>query len=259
MDINGFDPLLDRSLVLQLLGLFEENEKKLLQRDWVASSLAAGKFCEALMQLISQLDGKSLSGSRTFDEMCTLLEDNSKPHKIAQRAPFLLIARSLRVVYQIRSRKGVAHFSSKINVDNFDAKYCKDTIVWCLFEFVSLCYTGASRESIASQLYNNLLYETPVISKIAGNQIVLVPGIVAEEEILLHLHYAGDEGITRTLLGKYVQQSPAHISNSLTKLSSKAKRQIVNDKIGKRFIITSLGTNRVLAQILPKYVKSLIS
>ena len=66
----------------------------------------------------------------------------------------------------------------------------------------------------------------------------------AEEEVLVLLHYAGEQGFSRTELGKYAMVSPSSVTLALSKLEDPSRREITQLS-NKRYRLTDLGSKRI--------------
>ncbi len=73
----------------------------------------------------------------------------------------------------------------------------------------------------------------------------------AEEEVLVLLHYAGEQGFSRSELGRYSKFSPAAITTALQKLISSRIREIVVLTTGK-YRLTDLGSKRIRENLADK-------
>ena len=65
----------------------------------------------------------------------------------------------------------------------------------------------------------------------------------AEEELLVLMHYAGEQGFTRKELGKYAMQRPPAVTVALQKLASPELRQVV--EVNGKYRLTDLGSKRI--------------
>jgi Mn-dependent DtxR family transcriptional regulator len=78
----------------------------------------------------------------------------------------------------------------------------------------------------------------------------------AEEEVLVLLHYAGEEGFSRTKIGKAAQVPPPSVTRALQSFESPGTRQIV--KLGSgNYRLTDLGAKRIREQLADKLLISL--
>jgi hypothetical protein len=75
--------------------------------------------------------------------------------------------------------------------------------------------------------------------------------LTAEEELLVLLHYDGEQGFTRTELGKSAKVSAASVTLGLKKLTDHSSREVVHLPSG-RYRLTDLGSKRIREKIPDK-------
>lgn len=112
-------------------------------------------------------------------------------------------------------------------------------------------WKGTDREQIAKAIRELLQFDVPCIGKFEDIILVQRTDLTTEEEVLVLLHYAGEQGFSRTELGKYAQVSPASVTTSLQRLTSPASRQVVQLTSGK-YRLADLGSKRVREQLADK-------
>jgi len=72
-----------------------------------------------------------------------------------------------------------------------------------------------------------------------------------EEEILVLLHYAGEQGFTRRELGQYAMSSAPAITKAIDALTSSKRREAVQVNDG-RYVIADLGQKRLRENLAGK-------
>jgi hypothetical protein len=73
---------------------------------------------------------------------------------------------------------------------------------------------------VAKAIRELLTFDVPCIGKFEEVIMVQRTDLTAEEEVLVLLHYAGEQGFTRTELGKYAMLKPPAVTTALQKLTS---------------------------------------
>jgi hypothetical protein len=73
----------------------------------------------------------------------------------------------------------------------------------------------------------------------------------ASEEILVLLHYAGENGFIRKELGKYAMHDPPRITEALKGLTASALRQVILLTSG-RYRFTDLGSKYLRERLSDK-------
>jgi Mn-dependent DtxR family transcriptional regulator len=75
--------------------------------------------------------------------------------------------------------------------------------------------------------------------------------LTAEEELLVLLHYAGEQGFTRAQLGKSAKVSAASVTLALQKLMDASSREVVLLP-SKCYRLTDLGSKRIREKLPDK-------
>lgn len=119
-----------------------------------------------------------------------------------------------------------------------DSKVIIEMVRWCFAEALRMFWAGTDREQVAKAIRELLTFDVPCIG--VFNDVILVQrtDLSPEEEILVLLHYAGEQGFTRTEIGKYAMVKPPAV-----KLTDPSVRQVVEFS-PKRFRLTDLGAKR---------------
>jgi hypothetical protein len=133
-----------------------------------------------------------------------------------------------------------------------DAKFVIESVRWIMNETLRIFWKG-DREIVAVAVRELLQFDVPAIGKYGDILIVQRTDLSAEEELLILLHYAGEDGMPRRALGKYAQFAPPTITQALQRLSAPNKRQIVMLR-GDTYRLTDLGSKRVREQLSSKLV-----
>ncbi|MEM5428243.1 hypothetical protein [Cupriavidus oxalaticus] len=248
--LSELSPPLDHLLCSQLLDEFISAERRYIQRDWEPAELDGGQFCEILARIYYHLDSGVLSQGKDFDDCCKYLENEQVKHKVQPRRDAIHVIRVLRTIYKFRSQRGAVHISPSYQPNHMDSKLVIECVRWAMNETLRLFWSG-DRESVAKAIRELLQFDVPSVGIFDGVLLVQRTDLSAEEELLVLLHYAGEEGFNRTDLGKYAQRAPSTITNALKKLASPDCRQIVLLGSGK-YRLTDLGSRRVREQLSTK-------
>ncbi|NED88982.1 hypothetical protein G3I76_54060, partial [Streptomyces sp. SID11233] len=126
------------SLVDELIAAYGEAKTTYYAGVYRLSSVAGGRFCEAAYRLLEEIvDGRhtalgdGLNTSRLQDRLAR------SPHT-HDRAVRHFIPRALRVAYDVRNNRGVAHLAAEIDSNVQDATLVVTILDWVLAEFVRL-------------------------------------------------------------------------------------------------------------------------
>ena len=121
---------------------------------------------------------------------------------------------------------------------------------WVLSEILRVFWTG-DRTLIARFIRELLQFEVPSIGEFGGKLLVQRTDCTVEEEVIVLLHHAGEQGLSRKHLGQFVRGSPSAISQALKKLISNTLRQVIQLESA-NYRLTDLGVQRVLSQLMTK-------
>lgn len=247
--VPPFEHLLATKLVDEFIGM----ERRFIQRDWEPANLDGGQFAEAAAKILYQLDSGANPYNKEVGQCIKYIENNDAPHHLKEKTEFRNIrhlARVIAIVWQFRSERGAVHISATYSPNHMDSKFLIESVRWCMNEFLRIFWNG-NRDEVAKTIRELLQFDVPCIGIFSGKLVVQRVDLKPAEEVLLLLHFAGEEGLTRTELGKFSMFSPSAITNSLSKLSSKEYRQITSTPSAK-YVLTDLGNRRVRENLSDK-------
>jgi hypothetical protein len=121
-------------------------------------------------------------------------------------------------------------------------------------EILRIFWTG-DREVVAKAIRELLQFDVPAIGVFDGKPLVQRTDLTPEEEVLLLLHYAGEQGYSRTQLGQTAKYSAPSVTKALQKLINADCRQAVQIN-NANYRLTDLGSKRVREQLAHKLVLS---
>ena len=248
--IKNLCPPFDIFLTTQLVDEFISLEKRYIQRDWEPAQLDGGQFCEVLARILYHQDSGNLNLSKPFSECNDYIENNSVSHAVTPRHDLIHLVKVSQVVYKFRSQRGSVHISPTYSPNHMDAKWMIESVRWCFNEVLRI-FWNSDREEVAKAICEILVFDVPAIGKYDDILIVQRTDLSCEQEIVMLLHYAGDDGLSRTQIGKYMQSSPSTITNNLQKLVGSSKRQVIQKKNG-NYMLTELGAKVVREELAEK-------
>lgn len=247
--LQDLSPPFDHLLCTQLLDEFISSEHRFIQRDWEPGQLDGGQFSEVAARILYHIDSGNLNRSKEFDECAKYIENEQLSHAITRRDA-LHIIRVLRTIYKFRSQRGAVHISPSYTPNHMDSKLVIECVRWTMNELLRLYWRG-DREAVAKAIRELLEFDVPAVGVFGEAILVQRTDVSPEEEILILLHYAGDEGFSRKSLGLWVQCPPPRITESLQKLVSPAFRQVIQLSNG-NYRLTDLGSRRVREELANK-------
>lgn len=247
--LSGVSPPLDNILTEQLIDEFVSIEKRYILGDWEPATLDGGQFTEAAARIIYHQDSQNLNRRRSVNNCLKYIEDekNQNQHYYRDRKSSLHITKVIRSIYKFRSDRGAVHIDPVYTANHLDSKLVIENSRWVLGEILRIFWTG-DLVIIAQTIRELLQYEIPAIGKYDDFLLVQRTDCTAEEEILLLLQFAGENGISRQDLGRFVQKDASTISNAIRKLGLKNLRQIIRLKNG-NYRLTDKGIQRVLGEL----------
>lgn len=243
-------PPLDHLLCTQLLDEFVSAERRFIQRDWEPAELDGGQFCEILARIFYHQDSGTLSQGKDFDDCCKHLEGEHGMHKLTPRRDVIHLVRVLRTVYKFRSQRGAVHISPNYAPNHMDSKLVIECVRWAMNETLRIFWQG-DREAVGKAIRELLQFDVPSVGTFDGLLLVQRTDLSTEEEILVLLHYAGEDGFSRTEIGKSAMRSPPAVSTTLKKLIAPDCRQLIVLPSG-RYRLTDLGSRRIREQLAAK-------
>ncbi len=248
--LSGISPPLDHKLADQLLSEYVSQEKRYVLGEWEPATLDGGQFVEAAARLLCHQDSLKVDRRRKVDDCLKYVEDpkNQNQHHFPERKAALHLARVLRTIYKFRSDRGAIHIDPDYTANQLDSRLVIDNTRWTLSEVLRLFWSG-NRQQVAKAIREILQYEIPAIGTYEDQLIVQRRDCTAEEEVLLLLHHAGEAGLARKDLGRFVRKAPSKITEAIQALQD--KRDIIALK-GRRYRLTDLGTRRVVRELATK-------
>lgn len=247
-------PPLDETLIELLIEEFLSLENRFVLRDWEPATLDGGQFSEIFSRIIYAVDSGNLNRNKSVNNCLKYIEDRdqSNPHNFPDRKSSLHMCRVLRFTYKFRSDRGAVHINPNYTANHLDSKLIIENIRWLFSELLRIFWNGDRTE--VKQLIKNIIeFDLPVVGKFENKLLVQRTNCSTEEEILILLHYSGNEGLSRNELGKFVHKAASTISNSLKDLSSTDRRLIIQKSNG-NYRLTDLG-NKYIQESLPEKLK----
>jgi hypothetical protein len=251
-------PPLDSKLAVQLVDEFVAMEKRYIQRDWGPSGVDGGMFAEALARILYHQDSGTLNLRKPIGECLDYIEETKGPVQhalgvpattVVRRSDVLYIARLLRLIWKFRSDRGIAHLSATYDANHMDSRILAEMVRWCMNEALRIFGAG-DREVVARMVRELLRFEVPCIATYGGTLLIQRTDLTAEEEVLVLLHYGGEEGVPRREITRTIRFfSSSTVSGVLSKLEGLRQAVVLP---GERWSLTDLGAKRVREELADK-------
>lgn len=248
--IAAIAPPLDPFLANQLLDEFVSLERRFIQRDWEPAELDGGQFCEILSRVIYHQDSGNLSLSKPYEECLKYVENDQVHHAMQPRREALHLVAAIKVAYKFRSQRGGVHISATYTPNQMDAKFIMEVVRWLMNESLRIFWAG-DREKVAKAIREILQFDVPAVGKYEDQLQVQRTDLSAEEEVVVLLHFAGETGMSRLELGKWVGHASQRTSEALQTLTSPRVRQVILLQRGV-YRLTDLGSKRIREQLAEK-------
>lgn len=250
--LADLSPPLDNLLATQLLDEFISAERRFVQRDWDPAQLDGGQFCEVAARIWYSMDSGTVNRTKEFEECVKYLENETAPHAISLRRDAIHVARVLRTAYKFRSQRGGVHITPHYSSNHMDSRLVVECVRWVMMETLRRFWLG-DRELVAKAIRELLQFDVPAVGVFEAEIIVQRTDLSGDEELLVLLHFAGEEGFTQVELTKASRFSKQSVSTSLATLEARSCRQIIRLSNGK-FRLTDLGSKRIRDELAEKLI-----
>lgn len=232
---------LPRNVVDELLEAFIEAKRRFHLRDLRPQEVEGGRFSEAAFRLLQHTCGKAVTpiGKQlpSVDVLVRQLEnETSQPDAIRFHVP-----RTLRLIYDIRNKRDVAHLADGIDANLQDATLVIANMDWVVAELVRLFHNISADE--AQVIIENLVTkEVPAVEEIDGQPVVLT-ALKPRDQALLMLYRAGAAGASLDELTSWLRTRKDHLRTRLAKLDGDAL--VLLHPSSERYFITAKGRREV--------------
>ena len=216
---NGLESKLPVELVNELLQSYEDVKSNFYIGKFRPNEVEGGRFSECVFRILEFITknkytplGRKITN---FEEECEKLRNlpvGSHPDSVR-----LYIPRSIRVVYDIRNNRDVAHLGDGIDPNIQDASIVVSICDWIMAELVRLFHNITPDE--AYRIINDIVSrKIPAIQEFDKKMKTLNPSFSAEERILTVLYHKGSKGADRKELSESLK--PNQRTNILRTLKS---------------------------------------
>ena len=229
------------ALIKRLLEHYIEIKQNFFLGRYEPSQLNSAKFAEVVFRILEYITRGNytpLDKDIQINALIQYLENlpkNKHPDSIRLHIP-----RILKIIYDIRSKRGVTHVS-EINPNLMDATFVVSACDWIMAEFIRLYQTDDINEA---QIIIDSIVErkVPIIEEFGDDLKVLNPNLTVADKILLILYKKYPKYVSTSDLKNWIKtKSAAHITTVLRQLDGDAK---IHRK-GKENVITKKGIEYV--------------
>jgi hypothetical protein len=226
-------------LVDEVLGAFAEAKRRYYRDDLRPSEIEGGRFSEGVFRILQWTTtqtyvplGKTLP---SVDKLLVTLENAQGTESVRLHIP-----RTLRLIYDVRNKRDVAHLADGISPNVQDATLVVRNMEWVLAELVRLFHDvpPAAAHDIIADLVSK---DVPLIQVFDGFPRVLQQ-LKASDHVLVLLYWRGPEGTTLEELNSWVRLAMrSNLRRTVSGLDSKNLVHLRDD----RYVLTHLGERDV--------------
>ncbi|MGD0001213.1 MAG: hypothetical protein ABSE21_14045 [Bryobacteraceae bacterium] len=231
------------ALVQELLDAHAEAKRNFYLGGLRLSEVEGGRFCEAAFRMLEHATagahtplGMRLGTDRLIGQLAQI-PAGSAPESIRLHIP-----RALRIVYDIRNKRDVAHLADGIDPNLQDATIVIAVLDWILAELIRL-YHGVSPNDATVMVEMIVARNAPVVQEFQGFPKVLRPGLPAGDVVLILLYQRGSKGATLLELLEWVR--PSMRGNLRRTLDRLVDERAFAHSSGTRYYITRTGERSV--------------
>lgn len=249
---NGFVGAgIPQELVDRLMETYVEAKRRFHLEDLRPNEVEGGRFSEAVFRILQYAtDGGNYTPlAKSIPKVDDLLKrlENVPAKSVLDDSLRLHIPRTLRLVYDIRNKRDVAHLADDIDPNLQDATLVIGNMNWVMAELVRL-YHRVSADKAQAIIEELVTREVPVVQEIAGQPVILKE-MRPRDQALVMLYRAGAEGTTLDELGAWLRVGRKdHLKARLHKLDE--DRLVLAHPANGRYYISGLGQRDVEARRL---------
>lgn len=215
--IRELSMLVDPAFARGAVESYIDMQQRFLIGDWGPAELNGGRLCEAVSRAVLQIDTGKVNHSILPGKIRDILLDQKISHALTA-SDRNHISKAIEVVYKFRSDRGAVHISPLHLANDMDAMFVLHAGKWILAEFLRIVWTR-NREQVGEVISQLVQLQHSLIHELDGRPKVLVKGIVAPDEVLLLLHHATGNQLSRSALKTYAEdQKPSTISTAISRL-----------------------------------------
>jgi len=196
--MNVFDVLksaYNPAIAGHVLDAYREIEQNFVLKKWKPSELDAGHFVESVRRLLElELTGKHTPFNKPlprFNDQALLYYEHQSGHESYR----LLIPRVLKAIYNIRSKRGVAHISD-VSPNEVDSTLILHCVKWILSEIVRL-KSGLSVQDTQKLMHRIVERQIPLIWKDADVTRILDASMSARDQVLVLLYDKSPQSVEK--------------------------------------------------------------
>ena len=179
------------ALASELLDSYVEAKRRYYLGDHRPQEVEGGRFSEAGLRILQHACGHPVTPiGKTLPGFNEPLLGKFESATAAPDSVRFHIPRALKLIYDIRNKRDVAHLADGIDPNLQDATLVIGNMDWVVAEFVRL-YHGVSADQAQSIIEDLVTREVPAIQEIDGQPVILAD-LQPRDQAILMLYRAGD-------------------------------------------------------------------
>jgi hypothetical protein len=233
---------LPAAFVEKLLDAYVEAKRRFHLGDLRPQEVAGGRFSEATFRLLQHACGMTPTPLGTqlpsVDKLLGQFEnETAQPDAIRFHIP-----RTLRVIYDVRNKRDVAHLADGIDPNLQDATLVVASMDWIVAELVRLYHEMSANEAQAI-IESLVTKEVPAVEEIDGQPVVL-SDLMPSDQALLMLYRAGAAGASLDEMAGWLRAPRKdRLRDRLAKLD--ANKLVLLHPDNGRYFVTAKGRREV--------------
>lgn len=226
-------------LVDELVEAFAEAKRRFYRDDLRPSEIEGARFSEAVLRILQWATAQKYTAlGKTLPSVDTMM--STLVNAQANDSIRMHIPRTLRLIYDVRNKRDVAHLGDGIEPNQQDATLVVRNMEWVLAELIRL-YNNVSAKEAHGIIVDLVSKDVPLIQVFDGCPRVLKP-LKASDHFLVLLYWRGAEGATFEELHAWARAPMrANLRRTLKALDDKDLIHLQGDK----YLLTHLGEDDV--------------
>ena len=225
-----------------MLAAYVEAKRRYHLGDHRPQAVEGGRFSEAVFRVLQHLCGIAVTplgkALPPTDKLLPRFENaTGRPDGIRLHIP-----RTLKLIYDIRSKRDVAHLGDGIDPNLQDATLVTGCMDWVVAELVRL-HHGVSADEAQRIIEDLVTKEVPAVQEIEGQPVILAD-LQPREQALLLLYRAGAGGLSLDELASGLRTPRKdHLKARLQRLDE--EKLVLHHPETNRYYVTARGARYV--------------
>lgn len=193
---SSLETVFPKPLVDELLRAYTQLKQDYYAEKHAPSEVEGGKFSEAVFRMLEFVTTGSYTAlGRTLNTESVIINLQNIPHGAQPESVRIHIPRTLRVMYDIRSKRDAVHLADGIDPNFQDSTFVSASADWVMAELVRL-YHGVQPQE-AQRIVDALVEKKcPLLQEFDDVLKTLVPSWGPAERIKAVLYHRGEQGAT---------------------------------------------------------------